>query len=74
VLNLALLGGCFTFFIILILPPNSIGVTLKLTERPNGYSPIDREIHPDAFDLVFGGDTRQIISTPFVDVDPSNVI
>jgi putative transposase len=47
---------------------------LKAGKAPERILTDGWKVYPDAVDLVFGGDTRHVVSTPFVDVDSTNVI
>jgi putative transposase len=47
---------------------------LKADKAPERILTDGWKVYPDAVDLVFGGETRHVVSTPFVEVDSTNVI
>jgi hypothetical protein len=47
---------------------------LKAGKAPKRILTDGLKVYPDAVDLVFGGETRHIVSKPFVEVDSTNVI
>jgi transposase-like protein len=47
---------------------------LKADKAPDRVITDGLKVYPDAVDLVFGGDTRHVVSTPFVEKDSTNVI
>jgi putative transposase len=47
---------------------------LKAGKAPKRILTDGLKVYPDAVDLVFGGETRHVVSKPFVEVDSTNVI